>query len=79
MASVQVLVRFRVFKCPPKYPFYNFKKGKYKKKVVIWTRALHARHFLEFYRGPRNGGGSFRRRGAVAAVPLGALQVTHEW
>ena len=32
MASVQVLVRFRVLKCPPKYPYYNIRRGKYKKK-----------------------------------------------
>ena len=32
MASVQVLVRFRVLKCPPKYPNYNIGRGKYKKR-----------------------------------------------
>ena len=79
MAGVQVLVRFRVLTCPPKYPLYNIKKGNYKKKVAFWTCALHARPFLEFYRGPRAGGRSVRRRGAILAVPLIAHPVTHEW
>ena len=79
MASVQVLVRFRVLKCPPKYPYYNIRRGKYqKKKVALWILALHAYPFLEFYRGPRNGGRSVRRRGAVPAAPLVALPVAQE-
>ena len=54
MASVQVLVRFRVLKCPPKYPYYNIRRGKYQKKS--WRYGyLPCMHilFLEFYRGPR--------------------------
>ena len=79
MAGVQGLVRFRVLKCPPKYPLYNIKTGKYQQNVAFWTRAFHARlFFLDFYRGPRAGGRSVRRRGAILAIPLVAHPVTHE-
>ena len=56
MAGVQVLVRFRVLKCPPKYPLYNIKRGKYEQNVAFWTHAFHARlFFLDFYRAPALG------------------------
>ena len=73
MSRMQVFPRFRGSECPGKYPLYNIRKEKFEKQR--FSLGFHARPDLEFYRGPRAGGGSLLPIRVVLAVP----PVARDW